>query len=424
MLKRMLHVAQTVMTEPIEAEGTEIELKTVKAPLKGLHVYGKSTQETTDGVNICSTENVTMTWENAEDGSIINTYDKIVILNIRKSYGSLDVFKNGAFLLFDSDSDVPITAKIRFDAWNLINNSEEINYKIKKGKNKVILPEYNFVKGQVDVYVRMEKESTYESPGTPYTFTLSNILVKAGQEEHEYEPYTEGIPSPNPNYLQEIMNVGESGSLEIMISEGMESKQKQTMNIPTQNGLFGIPVNSGGNYIDESGQQWVCDEVDFARGVYIHRVFKITFGEMLDYFGFEKLEDETKVAFYINIENYNITPYTDGYRPLNAISDVYKNVLDNITPDSGFMRIGVDENSLLYIVLSTVEGIETVEDFEDIIIDYYDSVIYIEQNPVETPLAEADLSAYKALHSNYPTTIITNSEDAYMKVNCLKILGA
>ena len=36
--------------------------------------------------------------------------------------------------------------------------------------------------------------------------------------------------------------------------------------ISTPNGLPGVPVSSGGNYTDENGQQWICDEVDFARG--------------------------------------------------------------------------------------------------------------------------------------------------------------
>lgn len=42
----------------------------------------------------------------------------------------------------------------------------------------------------------------------------------------------------------------------------------QTLTLSTPNGLPGIPVNSGGNYIDSSGQQWICDELDFAGGVY------------------------------------------------------------------------------------------------------------------------------------------------------------
>lgn len=49
----------------------------------------------------------------------------------------------------------------------------------------------------------------------------------------------------------------------------------QSITTQTPNGLPSIPVASGGNYTDANGQQWVCDEVDFARGVYVQRVGKI-----------------------------------------------------------------------------------------------------------------------------------------------------
>lgn len=48
--------------------------------------------------------------------------------------------------------------------------------------------------------------------------------------------------------------------------------REQVLTLPTPNGLSGIPVTSGGNYTDQSGQQWVCDEVDLARGVKVQRI--------------------------------------------------------------------------------------------------------------------------------------------------------
>lgn len=52
---------------------------------------------------------------------------------------------------------------------------------------------------------------------------------------------------------------------------------EQLLTLPTLNGLPGIPVTSGGNYTDPQGQQWVCDEVDLARGVKVQRVDKTAF---------------------------------------------------------------------------------------------------------------------------------------------------
>lgn len=51
-----------------------------------------------------------------------------------------------------------------------------------------------------------------------------------------------------------------------------------TTTVPTPNGLLGIPVSSGGNYIDENGQQWVCDTIEYEEdgsGFYEQRVGKI-----------------------------------------------------------------------------------------------------------------------------------------------------
>lgn len=53
--------------------------------------------------------------------------------------------------------------------------------------------------------------------------------------------------------------------------------REQLLTLPTPNGLPGIPVTSGGNYTDQNGQQWVCDEVDLERGVKVQRVDKTAF---------------------------------------------------------------------------------------------------------------------------------------------------
>lgn len=53
--------------------------------------------------------------------------------------------------------------------------------------------------------------------------------------------------------------------------------REQLLTLPTPNGLPGIPVTSGGNYTDQSGQQWICDGVDLERGVKVQRVDKSAF---------------------------------------------------------------------------------------------------------------------------------------------------
>lgn len=60
-------------------------------------------------------------------------------------------------------------------------------------------------------------------------------------------------------------------------TEDYEPYREQLLTLPTPNGLPGIPVTSGGNYTDPQGQQWICDEVDLERGVKVQRVDKAAF---------------------------------------------------------------------------------------------------------------------------------------------------
>lgn len=53
--------------------------------------------------------------------------------------------------------------------------------------------------------------------------------------------------------------------------------REQLLTLPTPTGLPGIPVTSGGNYTDQSGQQWVCDEIDLEREVKVQRIDKAAF---------------------------------------------------------------------------------------------------------------------------------------------------
>lgn len=60
-------------------------------------------------------------------------------------------------------------------------------------------------------------------------------------------------------------------------SPDYEPYREQLLTLSTPTGLPGIPVTSGGNYTDQSGQQWVCDEVNLAKGVKVQRVDKAAF---------------------------------------------------------------------------------------------------------------------------------------------------
>lgn len=70
--------------------------------------------------------------------------------------------------------------------------------------------------------------------------------------------------TPTPDAPVPIVSAGDGGSVAVTLNDG--NGKTQTLTLPTPNGLPGIPVTSGGNYTDSTGQQWVCDEVDLERG--------------------------------------------------------------------------------------------------------------------------------------------------------------
>lgn len=68
----------------------------------------------------------------------------------------------------------------------------------------------------------------------------------------------DGVPSlENP---VDLVSPGDDGSITITISDG--GTESQTIEIPLDDPLRGIPVDSGGNYVDENGQEWLCDVID------------------------------------------------------------------------------------------------------------------------------------------------------------------
>lgn len=79
-----------------------------------------------------------------------------------------------------------------------------------------------------------------------------------------------GIPSPD--VPADMIPIANSGNIVVKVGMTETDEQAQALTIPTPYGLHGIPVPSGGNYTDEDDQQWVCDEIDLEKGVYIQRI--------------------------------------------------------------------------------------------------------------------------------------------------------
>lgn len=80
-----------------------------------------------------------------------------------------------------------------------------------------------------------------------------------------------------------------------------EPYKSRVVTYATPNGLPGIPVDSGGNYTDETGQQWICDEVDFEAGTYTQRCGAKTFTGADDEAWMESSQRESRFIFPIGV---------------------------------------------------------------------------------------------------------------------------
>lgn len=87
---------------------------------------------------------------------------------------------------------------------------------------------------------------------------LEDIQVEKGTEATSYEPYTGGIPSPSPDYPQEIKSVGDNGSVVVNVTganvlEGTKLGVKSTVNGITyttyENGILITGTATKGFYI-------------------------------------------------------------------------------------------------------------------------------------------------------------------------------
>ena len=170
-----------------------------------------------------------------------------------------------------------------------------------------------------------------------------------------------------------------------------ESYRGQTIfTISNPNGVPGIPVTSGGNYTDANGQQWICDEVDFERGVYVQRVQEVS--------NFAPITTSNTNSVYQQTCTYEMLGQET---PLSAIcthTDTYHYVAIDTTHfyiDGKVVRVYLPKGT-------DVTGLK---------------VFAILKTPIEETLSETELAAYRALHTNKPNTTILNDSGAYMSVD-------
>ena len=190
--------------------------------------------------------------------------------------------------------------------------------------------------------------------------------------------------------------------------------REQLLTLPTPNGLPGIPVTAGGNYTDSTGWQWVCDEVDLERGVKVQRVNQL------------KL-DALQWRYELTPTNKNDTFISDApasqYGTTRGHSLCQYAVFDGVAYD-----IEMEEACRCYVWIQSVtlqfragSGVNSVDAFSEWLKARPDaSMFYCLATPIETPLTPAEIAAYKALTAYAPDTVAQAGDGAGVKLKYQK----
>lgn len=162
--------------------------------------------------------------------------------------------------------------------------------------------------------------------------------------------------------------------------------------------LPGIPVTSGGNYTDSNGQQWICDEIDLERGVYVQRMFVNT------------ITDFSKAGVVAPVDGY-----TEGslYLRINLAQQIGLCNKFAYMQSGACDRFAVLLNGGLYF---TIAGEYTADEWKTKMGELAPTVVLPLATPIETPLTAEEIAAFKALKTNKPNTTILNDAGAWMSV--------
>lgn len=169
---------------------------------------------------------------------------------------------------------------------------------------------------------------------------------------------------------------------------------EQLLTLPTPTGLPGIPVTSGGNYTDSTGQQWICDEVDLERGVKVQRVNIV----------------DLSTCIIAGTTNLAVTKRLAIQLPLKGCDYKVKALCNKLR----FLVSFTEDTPHFYVDESTAQvfipiGAKDPEEGEYIL-------FYVLATPIETPLTPDEVAAYKALTAYGPDTVVQASDGAGVKL--------
>lgn len=346
--------------------------------IQNMMLYGKSEQFTTIGKNLLKIKDGTQKTR----GVTVAAKDGVVALKGTATESGWAVLTVDSFVL---DGTHILSSNISSNIRVLVANKSFKNV-LEQGKSATL----ENVEASNVCFVITEGE----------TYDISNILIQIekGSVATSYEPYTGGIPSPNPSYPQEIKSVVNP----IVKLSNEDGTKSETVTLPYT--LNAIPVSSGGN-VTINGQQYIADYVDVERGKLVKRVYEYVFS------GKESWSVATDGAQYLQWsvgDNPGIIGSEDVKKCL--CSCLIANILNAARRGENYISTQSYDNKCRIWVSANVATSKLTGEkvFLALIV------------PEETSLTQEEIRAFKELAAYYPTTNISvNSEqvDGYTIFN-------
>lgn len=297
------------------------------------------------------------------------------------------------------------------------------------GKAVVVKPDgsgYELGDVQVDAYTKSEADARYapieaaikvSCKGTGLV-SLSPTVAWGMQGLKLYgRSWQDGTPSVETEVP--IQSAGQSGSIDVQITDS--GSQSQQLTIPAPDGLPGIPVDSGGNWVDEKGQQRVSNVIDLATKTKTQNAKKFV------------LSSDLSIS---SMSAYNTGAFNAGFWPFRVNSWIGKIIKDSRFLSNCFEcknsswgypgeRAWTVETTVDFNVAFSVLGLtseSTSEEAIESLKQYANNheIYFLCQlaTPITTPLTDEELAAYKSLQS-YPGTTNVLAQDAGIEASAL-----
>ena len=359
-------------------------------PFRGLRVFGRTEQVQTTGAQLINTQGA------GNSRGVDWVFDKGVVTF---SGVTVDTSTNRVNCAVNV-KDVMEIGKTYFAKSFTVGIASDVA--VEKPSGVIYTREYTPDGTETGICIRVLVDKSNDA-GIEIDLT-AYVAITENERLSSWEPYTGGKPSPSPEYPQEIVSAGESGTINVSISDS--GSQSQSLTLATPNGLPGVPISKDGNYTDSNGQQWVCDEIDLERGKYVQRVaieknnggweLKPSSDTPGRFFQHNKLTNIFSIALKKSL--CNIASFTSWGAPVN---DKYAFALNGHG-----------------IYFSPPKGAEiTAEELNAKLNSLSFPVVFVGElaTPIERDLTPEEIAAYKALRTYGPTTVVSNDAGAEME---------